>query len=320
VPDSVLLKPAVPTELKRPFRELPSLAARSVSSRATNIGAGDIEYFQWSMADDRSLSQKVADLAAEVRTLKADRHAPAQVVQANVPLPKNDGWVKRNVHRIALASLCVAFLGLALGTGFPMRFFNLTVGEQIDLKLAQPIGDIHKLQIDVGKVSAKLDTFIELERDRLNKLSALKPKQLSEQLPEVADALTTARALGIKASASEENSLRENFLSVGEHSPDFWPAAAALINYRSREPNKELPDCLDQPLRMDQIGRMENGIFTHGPIKFSDCRIELDSPKAAHKLGLGLRFANLELIRCFVVYHGGAILLLPQDAVGKLVS
>jgi hypothetical protein len=110
--------------------------------------------------------------------------------------------------------------------------------QEINTKVAEdlkePLRDLHQLQLDIKGIGTKLDTFIELEKERLAKLAALPPKEFKEKLADVDSALKDASRLGVPPPLPEvSDAIRHNFLAINGHDQLYWQAVAQFLTYRS---------------------------------------------------------------------------------------
>jgi len=86
---------------------------------------------------------------------------------------KTEGRVKKLLPYLALA---VAVVVLLFGNGIASSIFTPKINELIDAKLKQPSADLRQLQLEVKGIAVKLDTFVDLGKDKLSKLSVLTPQ------------------------------------------------------------------------------------------------------------------------------------------------
>jgi hypothetical protein len=206
-------------------------------------------------------------------------------------------------------------LGWLSGIGGGLLDFE--VNKRIGAKLEQPTKDIHSLQVDLARIGSKLDTFIDLEKERLKSLANLRGATFGRALPQVADALSDAVKLGIQTPQEVVDSLQRNLLSTPQDRPDYWNAAAALITYRSGARSEILPRCLDKKPVIKLAEPMDEKQTTMKitPAIYENCEIQLDDPKANLVYLETLQIANLELRHCKVSYGGGA-LFFPAHTIG----
>src|SRR5208282_185313 len=118
-----------------------------------------------------------------------------------------------------------------VGTGFILIFLTLTVDERISSKLENPIKDIHQLQVDVAKMNAKLDTFIDLEREQIKKIGQLRPVDFERSLPSVDASIKVASAFMVPSPPETLNALRHNFLVANNSLPGYWEGLSAFLTY-----------------------------------------------------------------------------------------
>jgi hypothetical protein len=199
---------------------------------------------------------------------------------------------------------------LSLGKRIFDTFFHATVDERISAKLNSPLDDISKLKIDVNGVSVKLDTFISLEKERLNKLSEMKPSKFQAQLPEVDSAVRSASALGIRVPDNTIRSLQDNFQAIREdRSADYWASVSSCISY-STGPlftglGVTLPLCRggDYGSPHAQVTNPDGSLGPpHAITKITEnhCLLDLDKLPVAR---------NYDCDQCLVKYSGGPLAL-----------
>jgi hypothetical protein len=162
--------------------------------------------------------------------------------------------------------------------------------------------------------------------------AALPLSGFKADLPSLRSALASAKQQNIKASPTVMDDLGKK-LAASVAAPQFWPAAADFINYRSQISildyqqlmRPDLPNCVDKPpepmkMTMDAETEMAsrfdlaaNSKGTHfTPALYENCRFTLDAPaeqsgipEFEHRSSFVLTFR-----RCQIVYHGGPITLL----------
>src|SRR5262249_13834285 len=83
---------------------------------------------------------------------------------------------------------------------------------------------------------------------QIRTMAELSPQDFQKTLPKLEITLTAAVNSSRIRDAAISNKLQDNFRKSNEDAPGFWPAAAAMINYRSNGVGIDLPDCLAKPL------------------------------------------------------------------------
>jgi len=201
--------------------------------------------------------------------------------------------------------------------------FGEAVNTRIDAGLRQPIEDIKATRTDVAEIKGKLETLSPLINDllleRFKKSADLPQGEFQRNLPEIQNLLALARQRGVAVNPVLVRRMSEKLLNIKPRMPDFWPATAQLVNYRSSNgaPPKvlelasvKLPDCTDsepQPMRITEVlGPHEANVSN---ALYETCRITLDSAtdnERINSLLLG-RFPRIAFKNCLVIYRGGQI-------------
>jgi hypothetical protein len=149
-------------------------------------------------------------------------------------------------------------------------------------------------------------------------VGSLLEKPSASNLGMAAALLKTAKEKDRKSDPAllHQNAIRlEATPSELKDSPEFWQAASELISYRSQQvstaASASITNCLDRSptTQITQATNSGPAVFTHGPFVYSNCSIELDSPKAAEIFRNTLSLGDLELRHCRVVYRGGPIVV-----------
>jgi hypothetical protein len=252
-----------------------------------------------------NVEKDLKDLVSSIAALKT------------TPITKSDGWFKRNAHIWPFAAVIIALGAFLFGPAVVGRatsiFFNsffddrlksdtsvLVINSHIDEKLAQPTRDIQEIRTGVEKITLRLD---------LQDKAALKPQAFKQALPGLADTLKQSVKIDLKASPETNAALQRNLESTDRSAPGFWNAASQFINYRSATVPSVMPDCTEQPLKLDVHFTQGSPIITHGPYVLTGCALELDSPQAASYFAQALSLADLRIVRGLITYRGGPIVI-----------
>ena len=162
---------------------------------------------------------------------------------------------------------------------------------------------------------------------QIRTMAELPPQDFQKNLPKLEITLTAAANSSRVRDPAISDKLQDKFSKSNEDAPGFWPAAAAMINYRSVRAGGDLSDCLAKPSPHevtfhDGLGpiTVKNGqaTFTVGPDVYENCRIELDSLSAQARYSEQLPIRSIVFRHCLVIYHGG-IIMFPPSSVGSLV-
>jgi hypothetical protein len=112
----------------------------------------------------------------------------------------------------------------------------------------------------------------------------------------------------------------ENLIDTKYDIPQVWTTAGEFLTYRSQMlagwEQVNFPLCTTQnpqaQIYKSEAGQKQGQInVTHGPFKFHDCKIILDSPEATMSLSPLLQFADVVLNHCAVFYNGGPVIIVP---------
>jgi hypothetical protein len=254
------------------------------------------------------IDRRLGDAEKELRSLGKEVSALAENINALKNQPIKENWLKRNSYWFW------SVIVIVLAGGSIWTFPGFLVDKAIDEKLKQPIADIRQLQLDVKGIGTKLDTFIDLEKERLKALSKLQPEQFRRNLPEVGDAINDATRLRIPPAPDVLPSLQRNFLQVGDDAPGFWSAAAEFISYRSfnnspwNTKTEKLRNCTDSPPKMGTFQILSPLHANINPAIYESCQLTLDSPQEDAYLNSVLnKGAPISFKHCVIVYRGGKI-------------
>jgi len=120
--------------------------------------------------------------------------------------------------------------------------------------------------------------------------------------------------------------MRDKLMGIQPQSASFWPTVTEFISYRSQMlaswQETKLPDCAEKPAT--GTGTVSQGIFTHGPLFYRNCKIMLDSPTTSVNLSTYLEIADVVFDHCVIFYDGNPIVIFPvkvaQDTPPKIVG
>jgi len=194
----------------------------------------------------------------------------------------------------------------------------LNIGEQIDAKTLKPLQD---LQLNGVRMNQKLDDLSELIkpfiRQILEQAAQLTKQDFSKKLPEVGAALSLAKTARFIPPPETVTAINSKLLATDNKGPEFWGAAAAMINFRSSSGPNGLPNCLDKDpeIRLAEPMDAKQTTMKVTPAIYRDCQIELDAPRANAIYVQLLRIDDLELRHCRVIYRGGP-LIFPTQSLG----
>ena len=155
---------------------------------------------------------------------------------------------------------------------------------------------------------------------QINAHSALTADAFQSTLPELKSAFATAKKENVRVAPTVINDLQQKFLGSSQTAPDFWPAAAEFISYRSALTHEDLvnletsmPRCMDlQPHPATTAEATSPGEQTVkiNPAYYESCKIQLDSPEEDAKISYWSQTAPALTFRhCLVTYNGGVVRL-----------
>jgi hypothetical protein len=231
-----------------------------------------------------------------------------------------DHWLALSISAGTIALIVIAFLSWWQPQWKAEAEASLanTIDNRIASKLAEPLKQLQQIQIDVAKVSTKLDTFIDLEKERLNKLAQLPPAQFRQHLPDVKNAVEDAIALDVPA-PDNLHLLQQNLIAIDdERGPDYWNTVALFASYRSRQMEAEHVEFLltTAPLCKDVNFHMEGFIRPPSPhqgaktIFWTNCVVSLEEELKLTSDPEGMfsdRKVDIRFRQCLVKYSGGTI-------------
>ncbi|WP_348260619.1 hypothetical protein P8935_12485 [Telmatobacter sp. DSM 110680] len=255
---------------------------------------------------------------------------PAEVqsmVESKTAKPKDGSFY------MALASLVATVIGI------PIMFLTWIephlendqknqISIEVGNQLKEPIKTMGEANTHLSKIETSLDDLKPFIRDvvdhQFENVSKLSSKELGERLPALKGLLAVAKDQDVKAKPQITEALGKKMLQINSEAVSYWPTASEFINYRSRigvtNPEKltqpSLPNCRDQApggMRVESIDRPPGSAGPEtvqvGNAKFSDCRMELDSPEdaAVFNLILQRKSPRIAFTHCLIVYRGGAI-------------
>ncbi len=223
-------------------------------------------------------------------------------------------WTRDNT--LTLGILLVALIALIAGyvewwqpqqAAHAQHDLETTIDGRIDNKVGVPRINERLSNIETLLHSLDQNVTLLLKKD-LHITASLGKPGFEKNLDAVAAQLTLARNRDVKIDEKDQDQFRENFVSANPASPGYWAAAAAYINYRSPALPAGMPNCLEsEPIAKIERAVVKDNVvtFTHGPLVWKDCRIELDSPALQGANAKRLSLADLELRHCWIVYRGG---------------
>jgi hypothetical protein len=244
-------------------------------------------------------------------------------LEKNVAASRDDGAVPKADNMLKRHPYWAAVLSLLLGTGLIWKMGALIIDSEIDsrtekananrdIKITKIDESLQKLAVDFGRVSSKLDTFVDLEKDRLKKIGELTPKEFGRALPELREAVEDVTALKISVPDDVQSAVRKHLLMADKRLPSYWPAMSQFVTYQSAR----RVEALQVPLSAGSLTPCDLAAPTSDAIyqfTFTGCMIALDEPPRrlpGYFLGLfssGTGNASLVFRKCVVRYTGGDI-------------
>jgi hypothetical protein len=228
------------------------------------------------------------------------------------------------VNWIPVASLLITMFGaVAGGTAWVLTH---VVDDRIDAKLKdhhfdQMAPDVNQMKGQLGEISGFLKA---LTTSELHRQASLPKERFEEQIPAVAETVTTARVVHAAAPADVVSAIHERLADTPSSTPGYWKAAAQFINYRSdlradfRE--RPLPDCFARPNPSSNTIDNSKG-YWEVTVWLKDCQVNIDADnlpafrQAVSRLVAGIPFEQihytLELTNARIVYRGGY--MIPID-------
>jgi outer membrane murein-binding lipoprotein Lpp len=227
------------------------------------------------------------------------------------------------------AKYIVPALTVVAGLGVLWGVFVYTVRSEIQsaiVGMSTDVGtmktQVATLQSDSGKTNEKIDNLLKeaLERAFPNPSTTAKKAEIEEDFRHANSLIQLASSENIRLNPRLMADYGKQVSAISEaHSvPSLvWPAAATLINYRSKSSisnvedlqESSLPNCAEHepvPMQVADVTPMKALInFAY----YENCRITLDSPTDDAKINsLVLGAApGLEFKHCLVIYRGGNV-------------
>jgi hypothetical protein len=149
---------------------------------------------------------------------------------------------------------------------------------------------------------------------------AIESEQFEQTLPDVQKALLLAKRRHISVPPDILSAVTSRLLETNRGDPNFWPAAAMVINYRSPS-FRDLPDCLDAfPEGVQKGPGPDQETITATPT-YTNCRIDLTDPRSIGLYGFATKATDLVFNHCLIHYDGKPIFVLgsSRDIKGALV-
>ena len=204
------------------------------------------------------------------------------------------------------------------------------IDHQIDSKLVAPLGQLSGQEKTLARIEGRLEEISDLlkliTQNEMKRIASLPPQDFNSNLPAVATVLAIAKVDHVESPSRDTiQNIKTKLNETRKDQLGFWGAAVALVNYTSSEAGAGLPDCLDMSPSVDLYppapGSTKPIIGASG---YSNCKIELDDPRAADQYGISLAVANLEFRNCLIRYRGRSIIIKlqppPRDhIVGRFV-
>jgi hypothetical protein len=143
--------------------------------------------------------------------------------------------------------------------------------------------------------------------------------QFGQSLSSLSSSIAIAREQKVSVSQAVIGDIQSKLIATNHSSPDYWPAVAQVVNYRSQSEagwdRINLPACSEKDLKFritdDQPAGNNLREFTHGPITLHNCALILDSPEAQRLISEGLSVADVNFDNCVILYNGGPITFKP---------
>lgn len=230
-------------------------------------------------------------------------------------------------NRISLASLIVGGLGVVVSyfawwQPQQKQHADNDLAQQIDNRIEAKlkehhfddlVSNVNTMKGQMTEISGYLKIIVQSDLYRSAKLI---PRDFERKLPEVKAALDIAKNEHVDLPATVVGGIGSNLIRSDQHEPQFWGAASALINYRSKEQAGALPMCFDKhPLYTsntpNEFGARQQ-TFTMLPPVYRDCEIDLGATVPPRIFLAGQPPPSMEFIKCRVIYRGGDIPLLSQ--------
>jgi hypothetical protein len=239
-----------------------------------------------------------------------------------------DVWVKRNSYW--LWPVITLLIGSGVVGGFFRWFFGDLVDHQIDSKLSAPIAQLGDQKTTLARIDTRLNDISELLKivvqNEMKRVAALAQEDFNKNLGTVKTVLSIAKTEQINSPTDTVADIKEKLQKANEKSPEFWNAAAALVNYASTKPVTPLKDCVTEPpagrvtgLKPDPNNPNQT-IVSYTTLTYSDCKIELDDPRAIKRYQEALPSFSLVLRHCVIVYRGRPIVVPLPPGVTKMVG
>jgi hypothetical protein len=236
----------------------------------------------------------------------------------------NRSWV------ISVAAILVA-IGGWFGSGMFKYWLdhkddglNHLIDGRIEAALKAPSGVLATLS-EVQRTTNETDTTLktlqpfiqDVIRHQFEIASKLPAQELGERLPAVKNLLAVARDQDVQIEPKITENLREKLLKIDAKAPDYWPASAQFISYRSQntvpdtqsllQPN--LPNCTDHDPEGPRIESTNGNQITFSSAYYDNCRLTLDSAKDDAKINSLLLNLTPKIVfrHCLIVYKGGEI-------------
>jgi hypothetical protein len=261
------------------------------------------------------LKKQIQDLRDEFEKFAKEHKAPLEVLRA---------WAWSQKWKVLTGIIAVIIaVGTGVYTGWVGSAINRAVDPRVAEQLKQPTKDLSTLHDDVTTLKATLETLKPLIDglllERFKNVVALPKSEFQNKLPEVQNLIALARQRGVTVDAALTRRMSERLLSIKPRVPDFWPASAQLVSYKSSNgaasnvlnlASAKLADCTESepaPMRITAVLSPQQAQVSNA--LYENCQITLDSPKDDERINsfiLG-KFPRIKFKNCLVVYRGGQI-------------
>jgi hypothetical protein len=225
-------------------------------------------------------------------------------------------------EKLGAAGVVVAVVGIAIAY-FSWRQpqwkqqDDSALSQKVDDRVAMQFKDRHfdQLVADVNTMKGQMQEISGylkiIAQNQMKRTAALSSHEFESALAETRAALSVAKKQNVALSSNITEAIQQRLERADHSQPDFWPAAAALINYRSVEPDGSQPNCTDTHMKTTLAKSMsstDTNVTLSRPFGYENCRIVLDDPKsqAVYMMQLA-QVVTLEFRNATIIYHGGPL-------------
>ncbi|MGA7238897.1 MAG: hypothetical protein WBY44_24660, partial [Bryobacteraceae bacterium] len=237
-------------------------------------------------------------------------------------------WLKKNWFAfimlvVAVATLCVAYFAWwqPQWAQHDREDLSSKIDQHIDTRFKD--AKLQEMAADVAGIKAHIEdisVLLKIVTERYIKQTAELPsREFEENLGATASLLRVAKAENIQSSPNVIRSIQDKLIKSDQSKTAFWPATAALINYRSTVTLPQMPMCsLDKPpAKLDGDISATDTTIKVKIVPYENCEIELDSPEAVLKHFTVLGLFDIEFKHCRIIYRGRPIIFPTQTAPGR---